>query len=133
MDASNFGLIICRYNDPEFSKRAGNVGEARGIARYVFSRGFVPVSSVLTLASETEAPEDVPKIRPHVIGASTALARLVGWAGGVAFVAGWYDATGGMQADLDAYRATAGANEKIVRLTWEQVAPFVSKWGGEDA
>lgn len=141
MSQPEFALVVCRYNHPEKERRAQHVREARAIARYLFSRGFVPLSSVLTLASEEDPPEDTPEVRPFVIAHSTAVAGLVGVSGGVAFIAGWYPLTDGMRTDLEAFRfgamrsvwATGPEFARQVVLPVKLILPFLSDAGNPPA
>ena len=123
-------LLITPYNDPDPRARAVNVAKTRAIARWALDHGFAPVSSVLILASEQDAPEDTAGlVREAVLSHSETVAAMVGAAGGQAVTPGWCVATEGMRRDERAYQDAwvrlgkcSGPNTYVI--SWSEVEPY---------
>lgn len=121
-------IIISRYNSPDPAARRLHVREAMGLCRWAVENGYAPVCSMLHIADAIDPPEDTPETRGRVMEYSKSLARMVGAAGGVAIVPGWYGFTGGMQADFNAWFLASPQPVNEVRVSdFAEIEPYMPR------
>ena len=121
-------IIISRYADPDIAMRRRNVREAMGTCRWAVAQGYAPVCSLIHLADVNDPPEDTAgEVRDRVMEYSTTLARMVGAAGGVAIVPGWYPVTWGMESDFVEWRKGCVMNVRPVAVTLAEIEPYLPR------
>ena len=121
-------IVIVRYNSTDPAARRLHVREAMGTCRWAVAQGYAPVCSLLHLADVNDPPEDTAgEVRDRVTKYSQALARMVGAAGGVAIVPGWYTPTAGMEADHSEWCGAGGRLGRGVEVTFAQIEPYLPR------
>ena len=121
-------IIISRYADPDINNRRRNVREGIALARWATANGYCPIGWRDNLDTIDPPCDSDPAVRTAALERSATRARMVGAAGGVAIVPGWYDGTSGMKRDFDAYIAGGGkpglSNEVV---NYSQIKPYLPR------
>ena len=121
-------IVIVRYNSTDPAARRLHVREAMATCRWAVAQGYAPVCSLLHLADVNDPPEDTAgEVRERVMEYSATLARMVGAAGGVAIVPGWYTPTAGMEADHSEWCGAGGRLGRGVEVTLAEIEPYLPR------
>ena len=130
---TQLALVIVRYNSTDPAARRLHVREAMATCRWAVGQGYAPVCSLLHLADVNDPPEDTAgEVRDRVMEYSQALARMVGAAGGVAIVPGWYEMTSGMSEDKSEFyqfhpQRINGGFQMFYRPTFAKIEPYMPR------
>jgi hypothetical protein len=120
-------IIISRYNDTDPTNRRRNVREGIALARWAAAQGYCPVGWWDDLDTIDPPCDSDPAVRQAALERSATRARMVGAAGGVAIVPGWYNATSGMEADFVEWRKGCVMNVRPVVVTRAEIEPYLPR------
>lgn len=121
-------IIISRYADTDINNRRRNVREGIALARWAAANGYCPIGWWDDLDTIDPPCDSDPAVRQAALERSATRARMVGVAGGVAIVPGWYQATSGMEKDTYAYtKAWVRPGFRIMTVTLAQIEPYLPR------
>ena len=125
-------IIISRYADTDINNRRRNVREGIALARWAAINGYCPIGWWDDLDTIDPPCDSDPAVRQAALERSATRARMVGAAGGILIMPGWYQQTQGMSADCEAFRAAGQGAEYgrwglVKMVKFAEIEPYLPR------